>query len=279
MKISIWGCRGSIPVSGEEYVKYGGDTTCIEIRTRDDEIIIIDAGSGIRALGNKLLSENRHSYSMIFTHAHLDHVMGFPFLKPLYSRETHVEIFGCPFAQNSIKDMITRSMRPPTFPVDFDAIEAEIKFREACEGSFSIHSVDVTTTLLSHPNQGIGYKFVEDGKSFVFLTDNELTYKHPGGLDYPDYVKFASGADLLIHDAEYTKDEYKRTKRWGHSVYNDALQLAQEAGVKQFGLFHHNQDRSDTAVDEIVQDCRDIIKDNKSHLECFAVCQGMEIIL
>jgi ribonuclease BN (tRNA processing enzyme) len=133
--------------------------------------------------------------------------------------------------------------------------------------------------LLSHPNQGIGYKFVEDRKSFVFLTDNELTYKHPGGLDFQDYLKFASGADLLMHDSEYTKDEYKRTKRWGHSVYNDALHLAMEAGVKQFGLFHHNQDRPDTAVDEIVKDCRNIIRDNKSRLECFAARQGMEIIL
>jgi ribonuclease BN (tRNA processing enzyme) len=139
--------------------------------------------------------------------------------------------------------------------------------------------VQVMPVLLSHPNQGIGYKFIEDGKSFVFLTDNELSFKHPGGLEFQDYANFSYGADLLIHDAEFTEIDYTRTKGWGHSLYLDALQLASEAGVRRFGMFHHNQERDDAAVDAIVHHCQDLLREQKTLLDCFAVYQGMEIDL
>jgi phosphoribosyl 1,2-cyclic phosphodiesterase len=279
MIIRCWGARGSIPVSGQEYIKYGGDTTCIEVRTHDDEIIIIDAGTGIRKLGNQLLAEERFRYHMIFTHSHWDHILGFPFFKPLYRKETSIRIFGCPFTQDSLKKMISKVMTAPNFPVDFNDMQADISFHEACENSFSIKSVTVTPIFTSHPNPGIGYKFVEDGKSFVFLTDNELAYKHPGGLDYEDYVDFSSQVDLLVHDSEFTEEEYKTKRTWGHSTYKDALKLALDAQVRKFGLFHHNQERTDKAVEEIVQKCREIIENNGIHLECFAVYEGLEIIL
>ena len=137
MFIRCWGARGSIPVSGEEYLRYGGDTPCLEIRTKDDRIVIIDAGSGIRRLGNRLLAEDRHDYTMIFTHAHWDHIMGFPFFKPIYL-ETRIGMFGCPFAQDSVKEMISRIMAPPNFPVNFEDIRAEIHYQEACQDTFTI---------------------------------------------------------------------------------------------------------------------------------------------
>lgn len=279
MIIRCWGARGSIPVSGKEYLRYGGDTTCLEIRTGNDEIIIIDAGSGIRRLGNSLLAENRYQYTMLFTHAHWDHLMGFPFFKPIYVQGTSISAFGCPFAQTSIKHMISHIMAPPNFPVNFDDIKTAITYHESCGTLFTLNSMNVATIALSHPNQGVGYKFLEEGRCFVFLTDNELAYKHPGGFDYADYVDFACGADLLIHDAEYTEDDYKRTKTWGHSLYRNALQLAIDAKVKRVGLFHHNQERSDAAVDGIVEDCRKIIREQQASLECFAVHQDMEIVL
>lgn len=279
MLIRCWGARGSIPVSGEQYVAYGGDTTCIEIRTKDDAIIIIDAGSGIRALGNRLLSEKRSDMTMLFTHSHWDHIMGFPFFKPLYSKKTRLQIMGCPFTQNSVKDMLAPSMSPPHFPIRLEDIQAEISYQGACAGSFSIGALSVETTLLSHPNQGIGYKFIEDGRSFVFLTDNELSHKHAGGLEYQDYLAFSRNADVLMHDAEYTEREYADRKTWGHSSYTDALRLALESQVKKIGLFHHNQDRTDSEVDEIVRDCHRIISEQGSTLDCFAVRQAMEILI
>ena len=279
MFIRCWGARGSIAVSGPEYLKYGGDTTCLEIRTKNDEVIIVDAGTGIRRLGNELLNEGRQEYNIIFTHAHWDHILGFPFFRPIYAKGTRINFFGCPFAQQSVKELVAKSMKPPYFPVNFEDIKAEIEFRGACKESFAIDSVCVTPVLLSHPNQGLGYKFVEDGKSFVFLTDNELALKHPGGLDYRDYVDFCSHANLLMHDSEFTEKDYVLKKGWGHSTYSDALRLALDAGVKQFGLFHHNQDRTDTELDEIVEDCQNTIRCRKSDLACLGVRTGTEIEL
>jgi phosphoribosyl 1,2-cyclic phosphodiesterase len=279
MIIRCWGARGSIPVSGKEYLRYGGDTTCIEIRTRDDKVVIVDAGSGIRRLGNNLLAENRHEYHMIFTHAHWDHLIGFPFFKPLHSQKTFIKMTGCPFAQASIKEMISRVMRPPNFPVKYSDIRADIDYQGAADATFTIGSMTVESIPLSHPNYGTGYRFIEDGKVFVFLTDNELAYKHPGGLDYDDYCKFSAHADLLFHDAEYTEEDYKSKKEWGHTVYTDALRLAFDAEVKTFVLFHHNQERTDREVDDLVKDCKEIIDKKDSSLKCMAADQEMEIAL
>ncbi|MDD5454232.1 MAG: MBL fold metallo-hydrolase [Candidatus Ratteibacteria bacterium] len=277
MIIKCWGARGSIPVSGKEYIKYGGSTTCLEIRTKNDEVIIIDAGSGIRKLGHELLKGRKRDYNMIFTHAHWDHLLGFPFFQPIYTKGTHIKIYGYPFAQKSVKELIKISMTPPYFPVNFEDIKADISYHEALKGKLHIDSVTVVPISLSHPNGGFGYKFIEDDKCFVFLTDNELTFKHPGGLCFADYENFSRQADLLIHDSEYTKEDYKTKKSWGHSVYKDSLELALKADVKKFGLFHHNQERTDKDLDGIVRDCKGIIKEKRSSLKCFAVQEGMEV--
>jgi phosphoribosyl 1,2-cyclic phosphodiesterase len=277
MLIRCWGARGSIPVSGREYLHYGGDTPCLEIRTKDDHIVIIDAGTGVRRLGNRLLAEDRHDYTMIFTHAHWDHIMGFPFFKPIYLHDTRIALSGCPFTRSSVREMIASIMAAPYFPVNFEDIEADIRYQETCEEVFQIGGMTITPIPLSHPNQGRGYRFEEDGRSFVYLTDNELTYRHPGGLTFEDYCAFTKGADLLIHDAEYVPEDYLLTRAWGHSVHTDALRLALDAGVGRLGLFHHNQERTDEAVDEMVKDCRRIAAGRP--LECFAMHQDMEIVL
>ena len=279
MLIRCWGARGSIPVSGPEYEKYGGDTTCIEIRTRDDERIIIDAGSGIRRLGKRLAEGKNHPLHMFFTHAHWDHLLGFPFFKPIYIRERSLRIFGCSYTGETLQRVLSRTMQSPYFPFEFADLQADLSFQEICSTPFPIHSVTVTPIPISHPNRGLGYKFQEDGKTFVFLTDNELGFKHPGGLDFQDYVDHCRGADLLIHDAEFTREEYPSTRAWGHSVVQDALKLAIEAEVKRFGIFHHNQERTDLQIAQIVDDCRRIIGDRGTTLECFALTQETEIRL
>jgi ribonuclease BN (tRNA processing enzyme) len=251
----------------------------MEIRSTDNEIIIIDAGSGIRRVGDRLLAENRKKLNILFTHLHMDHIVGFPFFKPLHYKSVHMDIYGCSFARESIKGILSKAITPPYFPVDLDDYQAQISYRDVSSDPFSIGSIEITPILLSHPNRGYGYKLVEDGKSFVFLTDNELTFQHPGGCAYPDYLSFCGGADLLIHDAEFTGEEYKKKKGWGHSVYEDALRLALDAGVKRFGLFHHNQDRSDADIDGMVAHCRRVIESRKSGLACFAVHQGMAITM
>ena len=277
MLIRCWGARGSIPVSGREYDRYGGDTTCLEVRTRDDRIIIIDAGTGIRRLGNRLLAERRRDFTMIFTHTHWDHVVGFPFFKPLYVTDTKIDLAGCPFSRSSFRELIGSIMSPPYFPVKFGDIKADIRYEQSCQQSFQVGGMTITPIPTSHPNQGRGYRFEEDGKSFVFLTDNELTYRHPGGLDYEDYRSFSREADLLVHDAEYLPEDYPTTRGWGHSVYTDAVRLALDAGAVRLGLFHHNQDRLDESVDGMVEACRKIAAGRP--LECFALRQDMEMVL
>jgi phosphoribosyl 1,2-cyclic phosphodiesterase len=277
MLIRCWGARGSIAVSGKDYLRYGGNTPCIEIRTKDDQIVVIDAGSGIRRLGNRLLAEARLDFTMLFTHAHWDHIMGLPFFKPIYQKEARILMYGCPFSQESVREMISRIMAPPNFPVNYNDILADITYQESCREVFTVGNMNVTPIPISHPNQGVGYRFQEESKTFVFLTDNELSYRHPGGMAFEDYCAFAKGADLLFHDAEYRPEDYPQTKTWGHSVFTDALRLALCAGVPRFGLFHHNQDRTDQAVDEMVEECRKISAGRP--LECFAVYEDMEIVL
>jgi phosphoribosyl 1,2-cyclic phosphodiesterase len=279
MIIRCWGSRGSIPVSGKKYLHYGGNTTCLEIRTNDNKILMVDAGSGIREAGNALMAEGHHDITLLLTHAHWDHVMGFPFFKPIYSPKTNLNIWGCPFAQTSIKEILQRIMAAPNFPLKFEYIRAKISYEENCFDSYRLGSMVITPIALSHPNKGTGYKFEENGKTFVFLTDNELGFRHDGGLDFQDYLEFSKGADILFHDAEYQEEEYRRTRGWGHSFYKDVLKLALDAGVKKLGLFHHNQERVDDQVDDIVNDCRKIIKKSGKKLECFAVGQLMEFKL
>lgn len=175
--------------------------------------------------------------------------------------------------------LLARTMDAPYFPVPYEVVRARIEYKhDSCNG-VDIDGLRVDSIPLSHPNQGLGYRLTENGKTFVFLTDNELEHVHRGGKSFADYVEFCRGADVLFHDAEYTPEEYPVRATWGHSTYTTALDLALTAGVKQFGLFHHNQDRSDAEIDAMVEDCRAIIQSRNSALECFGVVQGMEISL
>jgi len=275
MLVRCWGSRGATPVSGTEYNKYGGDTTCLEIRTKDDRVVIVDAGTGIRRLGNKLMAEERFSYDLFFTHAHWDHLMGFPFFKPIYHNETHIRMQGCPFAQQFVETMLTTVLGPPNFPVRYEDLKAKFIYEPECAARIEIGTLSVIPIPISHPNRGNGYKFIEDGVCFVFLTDNELGYPHGGGRSFREYRRFCEGADVLIHDAEFTPEEYENTRGWGHSVYHKALELALGAGVKRFGLFHMNQDRTDEAVDAMVQDCKRMVQAEGVDLDVFALGADM----
>ncbi len=279
MHIKCWGSRGSIPVSGKEFVKYGGDTTCVEIITESGDTIIVDAGTGIRRLGNARIEQNINEFNFLFTHSHWDHIIGFPAFKPLFFEKTVLNVYKCPFPGDYIEKMLATVMRPPNFPVRYADLKAQINYLNGCPASFDIGSVRVDSIPLSHPNSGCGYKFTENNKTFVFLTDNELGYTHPDGASYEEYVSFCKGADILFHDAEYTDDEYKRQISWGHSSYTDALKLSTDAGVKKLGLFHINAERSDDAMDSIVEKSQKILSDINSDIECFGTTSNMSFEL
>jgi ribonuclease BN (tRNA processing enzyme) len=170
-------------------------------------------------------------------------------------------------------------MMAPHFPVEFGKIKGSFEYEPDCTNLFHIGSTEVETIKLSHPNGGVGFRFTENGSRFVFLTDNELRFPHHGGREFDDYAAFAEGADVLLHDAEFTPEEYQRTRAWGHSTYLDALELALKARVKRFGLFHHNQDRTDAQLDGLVAECRRLVAEAGSDLDVFAVAQDTEIVL
>lgn len=279
MKIKVWGCRGSIATPGAETLRYGGNTTCVEVCGNDGSEIVIDAGSGARNLGKKLNEQGIKEIYILFTHAHWDHLLGFPFFLPAYSNGCTLYLCGGPNAQDSLKRYLDHQMQAPYFPVDINILQAHFEFGFANAHGNKIGDIHIESIALNHPNGGYGFKLIENGKSFVFLTDNELDFPHEGGLSFKDYVEFSKGADILFHDAQYTKEEYVNTRGWGHSNYDDVLKLAVEAKVKRLGLFHHDPDRTDDELDRIVLECRGKLKSAGANIDCFAVAEGMEFEL
>ncbi len=277
MKFVVWGARGSIAAPGPETVRYGGDTTCAQVLADSGEAIILDMGTGLRPLGNYFCKEMKglHSFHMLLTHSHWDHVMGMPFFHPLYLSRTKLIFHGCHFANDSIRSLFAHAMRPPYFPVDIETVAAEIVYDEPRIGPFEIGSIRVERIPMNHPNGGCGIRLIEKGKSLFFFPDNELGFAHPGGPSREDFVKHFQNAHLLIHDAMYLEEEYrKRTKGWGHSRYSEVVDLAIEANVRHLLLWHHDPDRSDEAMDAILSDCRYRISRAGSNLLCEAATPG-----
>jgi phosphoribosyl 1,2-cyclic phosphodiesterase len=279
MYIRCWGSRGSIPVSGPEFNKYGGDTTCLEIRSSRGDVIVVDAGSGIRQLGYKLQKEKVKTIHQFFTHVHYDHTIGFPFFAPAYSHSTQITIYGPPFKNSSFKETLHGVIQPPYFPVDLLSFPASLSFKDIGKRSFSIGPVKLSTIHLNHPNGGLGFKFEEKGSTFVFLTDNELSDQRPGTLKFADFVDFCAGADLVIHDAEFNMQEYKLFKGYGHSTYPEVIDLGIAAGVKKMGLFHIHSHRTDKDMDAIVTKARGLVRNRKASMLCFGVGSKFEMEL
>lgn len=279
MRIKCWGSRGSISVSGKEYVGYGGDTTCIEVVADSGEIVIVDAGTGIRRLGKSLLERQEKRVYMLLTHCHWDHILGIAFFHPLLRKDTCLivqdRLIGC----IDTKTVLDEVMKDPFFPVRIEDFQADIRFDPALNGEFSIGSLTIDSIPTSHSDGSLGYRFKEGGKTFVFLTDNELGFDHPQSRGRQAYIDFCQGADLLLHDAEYTADEYVRKTGWGHSSVPDVLDLALKAGVTHLGLIHLNQDRTDAQMDDIVAQANRFFKGKNSPTRVSGVSYDFEVTL
>ena len=278
MKLTVWGPRGSIPVSGQQFLRYGGDTTCVEIETATGETVILDAGTGVRALGNKLLTEERKSFHFLLSHAHWDHILGFPFFKPLYGQDTTIHIHGCSNAQKGVKTIFSATMQPPYFPVNIEDVAADLLFEEECPEEIEFCDLHIRTILLNHPNFGYGFRITENGRSLAFFPDNELAFAHPKGGSFDDYARFVEGVDLLIHDAEYLPEEYEAFSRgWGHSVYLDTVRFAVESGVKKLVLWHLNHDRTDDQADAMLNSASEALAESGSDIECLMARTGLQL--
>ncbi|MGD9162008.1 MAG: MBL fold metallo-hydrolase, partial [Desulfobacteraceae bacterium] len=231
MKIKFWGTRGSVPVPGKETSVYGGNTTCLEITLKNGSTVIIDAGTGIRLLGDKLLEEKRNDdIYLLITHIHWDHLLGFPFFDPLYHSSSRIYIDGNHNCLKGLRYTFDNRMGDGFFPVKFNELSAKLSYlRKLIKGPLEIDGTVIDSVPLHHPQGGIGLRFKEGNKTFVFITDNELK-GDPWEGRMPDvYTEFSRNADILVHDCQYTPDEIKTRKGWGHSDYEAVFDLAHKA--------------------------------------------------
>lgn len=257
LKLRFWGTRGSIPSPGPDTIKYGGNTTCLELRLEDNTLIIFDAGTGIRNLGSKIIENNHDKQINLFlSHSHWDHIQGFPFFLPAYREDIKIRVYGCPPIYDKLRDILTDQMESRYFPVNFDDLKAKIVFEEINHGHHPIGNAQFSFIENNHPGTAYGYKVIENNHSLIFITDNELIPKNGSGSKWEDFVSFCQSADLLIHDSQYLDKELLRNSGFGHSSYEQTLRLGLEAKVKHLVFFHHNPGRRDEDIDNIVTDMR-----------------------
>jgi len=250
MLIKFYGARGSIPISNRSIRKYGGNTTCLYIETLTGNFVVVDSGTGVRELGLQLVKNGKLKINFLLTHYHWDHIQGFPFFVPIFFKDAVIEIYG-PDNEVGVKKALYYQMSLPFFPTRLPDLPAKFMFKDL-KNRFKIGNLQIQTMINNHPNYTKGLKFVENNKCVVFLTDNELFAKKQR-TPYKNFVKFVKGADLLIHDAQYTEEEYKSKIGWGHSTCNQVMKLAEDSGVRHVIFTHHDPLHSDEFIDEMVQ--------------------------
>ncbi len=305
MKVKLWGVRGSIPCPGPETVKYGGNTACIEIRFDNDRLIIIDAGSGIRNLGNYMMQHDLPKGPMkteiFMTHTHWDHIMGFPFFTPIYIPGTKLEIYGpVTYEDEGLDTIMGGQLRYRYFPITQAELSADIRYHQLKECVMDLgDGIKLTTKYLNHPILCLGYRFEHKGKIFCTAYDTEpFRNLFPTDPDAPGYDEsaalegeeiageenqkirnFFKGADLLIHDSQYTQKEYLPAKLgWGHSSFEHTINTAHKAGVKKLLLFHHDIMRTDSQLHALESFFSRKTK-GKTPMEIAMAKEGMEIVL
>lgn len=251
MKVKIWGTRGSIPVPGKDTVKYGGNTTCAEITFDNNKRIIIDAGTGIRGLGNHIISEDIDELNIFLTHSHWDHIQGFPFFTPFYIEDLPINIYAASPTFDRLMKILKGQMEYMYFPVQFDNLGADINFKEIRTSGIELDNIKIDSIMTNHPLETHSFKFEKNGKTLVFMTDNELDHPDIATVPIEQHIKFVEKADVLIHDAQYTGEEIDKYKGWGHSSWQKAMELAEKAEVNRLYLTHYDPGRTDSELDEI----------------------------
>jgi phosphoribosyl 1,2-cyclic phosphodiesterase len=253
--VKFWGVRGSIATGGPGFSEVGGNTSCVEVRA-GSTLIILDGGTGLRGLGETLAPDTKAT--LLLSHLHWDHIQGFPFFRPAYSSRAQLDLYGPAADDGSLRAMMARQMEPPSFPVGLDTMRARLGFHSLQAGDeVVVGEARIQAVALHHPQSCLGYRISAFGQSLLYATDTE---RCAGGLD-PAVLAAARGADLLIHDSQYTEDEYcgrcgPARMGWGHSTIEDSCRLATAAGVKRLALFHHDPGHDDREIDRLTEQAR-----------------------
>jgi CheY-like chemotaxis protein len=272
--IKFWGTRGSNPVSGHEYIRYGGNTCCLEVRHGRDAFII-DAGTGIRAISDDPYFSKAKNINLLIGHTHWDHIIGFPFFSPIYNPDTHLTIWSPIGYEKTTKELFTEMLAYAYFPVRLDDIRAKLTFKEISEGiPFSIGDIQINTHYAYHPGATLCFKITAGGKTFGYATDNEMLMGYHGSpseihpdspllRDQESLIKFFKDCDFLIHEAQYFPKEYEGKVGWGHSSIANATVLIKQCGIKEWVVTHHDPQHSDEELARKLQWHHDILDDNK----------------
>ncbi len=251
LKVRFWGVRGSISCAGPEYIRYGGNTSCLEV-TAAGRRLILDAGTGIRTLGLELARHAPLDIDIFFTHTHLDHLSGLTFFAPLFDERNSVRLWaGHLEAPYTLKQVVSNLMQAPIYPVTLDIFQASVNFKEFKAGqTVSCGPLAMRTTPLNHPNGATGYRIEHGGKSICYITDTE---HREGGRDRK-IVELCRGADVMIYDASYTDAEYLRYRGWGHSTWQEGVRIAEAANVGTLAIFHHDPSHDDVFMDGVARE-------------------------
>ena len=302
MKVRFWGVRGSIPVPGRTTSRYGGNTSCVEVRPRGGSPIIIDAGTGLRRLGKALMEDafgdGRGRAAILISHTHWDHVQGLPFFSPLYRAGNQIDIFARE-RDTHLEAVFSQQQGAPYFPVPLSAMRADMAFHPLVEDArFELGRARVTSTRLNHPWIALAYRVDLEGRSVVYASDTapftDILFEHefigqppaPGEPVDPGkavrlkamrdaLVDLFRGADLLIYDTQFTPEEYRQKPHWGHSTPDDAIAIAREADVKTLALYHYAPHRTDDEQDAILEHYRDALRGQR--LQLVGAYEGLEL--
>jgi phosphoribosyl 1,2-cyclic phosphodiesterase len=296
-KMKFWGVRGSIATPGPSTVGYGGNTSCVEVRA-DGEIIILDAGTGIRQLGRSMMSEFKGqsiNLTLLVSHTHWDHIQGFPFFIPAYNPNNKIRIIGYEGASSGLKGTLSSQMESPYFPVSMQEMPSHLQVEELKDFQFQIGSVTVKAAFLNHPGICVGYRIYTSGGSIAYLPDNEpysrlhtvsgdQSTKSYEALSYAQkqdekLIEFIQGADILIMDSQYDDSEYRSHIGWGHGCVDDVVAIAVIAKVKKLFLFHHDPDHDDEQVAKMEQWAKELVMIHGEELEVAAAREGVEVVL
>jgi len=256
--LRIWGCRGSIATPTSETTKYGGNTSCVEVVLDGETALILDAGTGIRPLGLDLIRRGTRHVHLFLTHLHLDHLEGLRFFAPLWDPQATVDIWGPRSPVLSLRDRILRSFSPPLFPLDFRDIPARVSFHDMPAEPCEVAGVVVASDRVLHPGPTLGFRLESGGSTAAYLPDHEPVLAGIDGVpvDWLSAGALARDVDVLLHDAQYTDDEYGTRIGWGHSSVGDAVSYCRAVGADRLVLFHHEPEHSDEALEALEQQAR-----------------------
>jgi phosphoribosyl 1,2-cyclic phosphodiesterase len=280
VRAKIWGCRGSLAAPGPETVRYGGNTSCVEIRPSDGHLLVIDAGTGIRNLGISLTAHLPERIDILLTHLHLDHIEGLGFFTPIWGQGVEVHVWGPRSPTRSLREGMARYFSPPLFPVHLDELPSHVAFHDVPDHEWELGSARIRAQQVNHPGPTVGYRIEDQGRTLTYISDHEPAL----GVDLlavePEWISgyaLAFGTDLLFHDSQYTEDEYPNRVGWGHSSIAHMVTFAQITKVRRLLMFHHDPLHSDGQLEAMLARARELWGEERDGLAL--AYEGMEIDL